>query len=255
MTNENEVIKTLMNHRSYHQYSDQPIDEKDLDTVIQAAQAAPSWIHGQQVSIIMIKDPGRKQKLAELAGNQAHIAQAPVFLVFCADFYRAKLASELEDKPFKSIHDTDMLLVGATDVGLAMSNAIAAAESLGLGILPIGGIRKAPLEVVEFLHLPQYVFPVAGLCVGYPGEDIGKKPRLSKKTVCFSEQYDTAQAAQIQSYNEKHREYLRLHGKPESDWTARVAAFYEQRHYNGGYPDVASMLKQQGFTCDDMKDK
>lgn len=249
---ENHVLDTLMSHRSYHQYKNTPLDDADLDHVLQAAQAAPSWIHGQQVSMIVVRDQIRKQKLAELAGHQAHIAQAPVFVVFCADFYRALLASDIEGKPFASQEDVDLLLVGATDVGLAMANAIAAAESLGLGILPVGGIRKSPLEIVKLLKLPSFVFPVAGLCIGYPDERIGQKPRLPKQAVCFDETYKPELAETLQAYNQEHRHYLQMEDKPETDWTKRVAGFYENRHYNGDYSQVAEMLKRQGFLCSDM---
>ncbi len=142
----NEVIKTLTNHRSFRQYSNEKIKEEELKTIIKAAQSAPSWIHGQQVSIISVVDDKRKNQLADLCGNQDHIRQAPVFLVFCADFYRAKIASDLEGVSFNAIEDIDSVIVGATDVGIALGNAIAAAESYGLGTVSIGGIRKSHLR-------------------------------------------------------------------------------------------------------------
>ena len=89
----NEVIRTFMNHRSIRSYKNEMIKDKDLDTIIRAAQAAPSSINGQQVSIIAVKDIERKAKIAEFAGGQKWIEEAPVFLVFASDFYRAKLAA------------------------------------------------------------------------------------------------------------------------------------------------------------------
>ncbi|MGE7614854.1 nitroreductase family protein [Paenibacillus sp. NPDC101420] len=58
----NDVIQTLMNHRSFRQYSDLQVEPDKLKIMIESAQAAPSWVHGQQVSIIAIKDPARKQQ-------------------------------------------------------------------------------------------------------------------------------------------------------------------------------------------------
>ncbi len=150
----NEVVRTLTSHRSYRQYSEQPVEPDKLKIIIESAQAAPSWVHGQQVSIIAIKSPERRQQLSVLCGNQKHVAAAPVFLVFCMDFYRAKLASEMEGSSFESVKDVDALLVGATDVGISLSNAIAAAESMGLSIIPIGGIRRNTKEVIDLLQLP-----------------------------------------------------------------------------------------------------
>lgn len=75
----NEVVQTLKNHRSFRQYSNQPVEPEKLQTMIESAQAAPSWVHGQQVSIIAIKDPARKEELSVLCGNQKHVAAAPGF--------------------------------------------------------------------------------------------------------------------------------------------------------------------------------
>ncbi|MEH7484588.1 hypothetical protein V7157_26655 [Neobacillus drentensis] len=46
------------------------------------------------MSVIEVREPERKAALAKAAGNQRWIKEAPVFLVFCMDFYRAKLAAE-----------------------------------------------------------------------------------------------------------------------------------------------------------------
>ncbi|OME22133.1 NADPH-dependent oxidoreductase [Paenibacillus odorifer] len=245
----NEVVQTLKNHRSFRQYSNQPVEPEKLQTMIESAQAAPSWVHGQQVSIIAIKDPARKEELSVLCGNQKHVAAAPVFLVFCMDFYRAKVASELEGKSFEAVKDVDALLVGATDVGISLSNAIAAAESMGLGIIPIGGVRRNTAGVIELLKLPEYVFPVVGLCVGYPAEEVSQKPRLPLEAIFHEEQYNPDVQGLLEAYNQTHREFLQQQGMTERDWTNTIAHFYE---INPEYGDAKRTLKQQGFSCDNL---
>ncbi|HWJ78999.1 MAG TPA: NADPH-dependent oxidoreductase [Niallia sp.] len=244
----NPTIHTLTNHRSYRQYQDKSVPKEIIEEIMRAAQAAPSWINGQHVTAILIRDTDRKNKLAELCGNQKHINNAPVFLVFCADFYRAKLASDMEQKDFKAIEDIDTLIVGATDVGIFMQNAISAAESLGLGVVPIGGIRRNSLKVIEFLELPQYVIPICGLCLGYPEGDPGLKPRLPLEAVLHDEHYQTEQQEIIKAYNTIYKDYLKNRGDKEAEWTERIASFYHQSYY----PSNASMIKQQGFLAKDM---
>ncbi|PKG21810.1 NADPH-dependent oxidoreductase [Niallia nealsonii] len=244
----NQVIETLKNHRSYRKYSPKSVSADILETIVEAAQASPSWINGQQVSVIVVQDKSRKDRLAELCGNQKHINEAPVFLIFCADFYRAKLASEMEDTQLEALNDIDALLVGATDVGLAMANAITAAESLELGTVPIGGIRRNSLEVVDFLQLPKYVIPISGLCLGYPTEDPGIKPRLPKESIIHKEIYNQDQLPFLQAYNETFKTYLKDRGDTEANWTDRVAKFYSQSYY----PSNADMLKKQGFPAKDL---
>lgn len=245
----NEVVRTLTNHRSYRQYLEQPVEPEKLRTIIEAAQAAPSWANGQQVSIIAVRSEERRQRLSVLSGNQKHVAAAPVFLVFCMDYYRAKAASELEGEPYEAVKDVDALLVGATDVGIALANAIAAAESLGLGTIPIGGVRRNTAEVIKLLQLPEYVFPVVGLCIGYPAEELLKKPRLPVGAIFHEEQYNPEVKSLIQEYNAAYREYLRAQGLTERDWSSTIAHFYA---INPQYGDAQITLKQQGFTCDNL---
>ena len=88
----NGVMDTLLSHRSIRAYADRPVEDETLDQIIRAVQAAPNWVNLQHVSIIAVKDPDRRKKFADLCGGQEHIIQAPVFLVFCADFYRTWLA-------------------------------------------------------------------------------------------------------------------------------------------------------------------
>ena len=234
----NETIQQLKNHRSYRNYQDKEVTFETLQLIMEAAQAAPSWTNGQHVTAILIRDEARKKRLAELCGNQKHVDNSPAFLVFCADFYRAKLASEMEGKDFKAIEDIDTLLIGATDVGLAMQNAITAAESLGLGTVPIGGIRRNSLQVIEFLQLPTYVIPIAGLCVGYPDEDPGLKPRLPLKSILQEEKYDKNQQPFIEDYNDTYKEYLKNRGETPVGWTDRIANFYNKSYY----PSNAKMI-------------
>jgi FMN reductase [NAD(P)H] len=186
--------------------------------------------------------------MAELAGNQKHIIEAPVFLVFCADFHRIKVACEMEGIEFKAAVNPDLLLVGTVDVGIALGNAITAAESLGLGTVPIGGIRRSPLEYIELLNLPEYVIPVSGLCIGYPSETPDLVPRLPKEAIYHEEKYKENVQEEIEKFNQIHLEATKGRQSGGSTWTQRMANFYKDPFYiNDGYKHVGKMLKQQGF--------
>jgi FMN reductase [NAD(P)H] len=244
----NVVVETMMSHRSIRKYSDRPVSDEDLDTIIRSAQAAPSWVNGQHVTIISIQDPERRKKMAELAGNQKYIMEAPVFLVFCADFHRIKTACEMEGTEFKAAVNPDLLVVGAVDVGISLSNAITAAESVGLGTVPIGGIRRSPLEFIELLNLPEYVIPVSGLCIGYASEIPDMVPRLPKAAIFHEDQYKENIHEDIKEFNETHSEATKGRISGGSTWTQRMANFYKDPFYiNDSYKDVGKMLKQQGF--------
>ncbi|WP_312001094.1 NADPH-dependent oxidoreductase [Paenibacillus forsythiae] len=246
------MLSTLANHRSYRDYSRRPVEQEVLEKIIRAAQAAPSWINGQHVTIISVRDEERRRELSVLSGNQKHVAGAPVFLVFCMDFYRAKLAGEIEKIPFDAERDVDALLTGATDVGIALEAAIVAAESLGLGIIPIGGVRRNTRGVIELLQLPKYVFPVVGLCVGYTEGQPPKQPRLPLGAVWHEESYNPDQIGYLREINEAQRQLLKEAGLEARDWTSRVASFFAA---NPEYGDAKRTLKEQGFTCGNLKEE
>ncbi|SER69786.1 NADPH-dependent oxidoreductase [Psychrobacillus sp. OK032] len=246
----NGVLATMMEHRSYRKYLDKEVTDENVETVVSASQAAPSWINGQHVTIVVVRDKERRKKLATLSGGQKHIEDAPVFLVFCADFHRINLACEIEEKVFESIQNIDTVIVGATDVGISLGNAINAAESMGLGTVPIGGIRRNPIEVIELLQLPKYVIPISGLCIGHPDGEPGLKPRLPKNAIMHNEVYNSDTSALIHQYNDTYSNYLneRTNGKDNSNWTQRMAEFYSEPFYrNNSYSNVRDMLIQQGF--------
>ncbi|MGH4140346.1 NADPH-dependent oxidoreductase [Clostridium sp.] len=242
----NEIIKLLNNHRSIRSYTNESISDKDLDLIIRASQSAPSSINGQQVTIIGVRDTQRKKKLSQLVGDQVYVDKAPLFLVFCADFYRAKLAAEITGEKLVITESEESRLVGAVDVGLALSNAIAAAESLGLGIVPIGGIRKEAEAVVELLELPEFVFPMVGLAIGHPDGATDVKPRFPKEVVYHSEVYNKDLKDKIIEYDDEIKEHMIkvTGGRLNKTWSEEVSGIYKYVYY----PKVKESIEKQGFT-------
>lgn len=243
----NKVIDSMMSHRSIRAYTDEPVDEKELDCIIRAVQAAPNWVNLQLVSMVAIKDAERRKLFSGLCDDQPHIAEAPVFLVFCADYHRVALACRKKGQTLEeAMHDIDMVIVGAHEVGIALEAATVAAESLGLGTVPIGDVRKNAKEVIRELQLPEYVFPMLGLCIGHPANDPGLKPRMQKEAVYFEERYNADLSAELDTYDEAYSKYLleRPWNNRVGNWTDLAADFYlHPFHYKG----VAEALEQQGF--------
>ena len=252
----NPVLECLFNHKSIRKYKNQPLEDEKLQLIVKAAQSAPTWCNGEQVSIIAVKDQAIKDKLKGLCFNQQYISTCSVFLVFCSDFYRVSLAFEKAGKSKedfeKYITHIDTLIIGSHDVGISMQNAVVAAESLGLGTVCIGGIRINPLDVVKELNLPKYVIPICGLCVGYPDQDPGLKPRFPPKYICFENKYNTENAKEgIEEYDEIYKKYLSERNTKvrDMDWSNSIANFYTKISIDNDY----ELLKQQGYICIDKK--
>lgn len=142
----------------------------------------------------------------------------------------------------------DTTIIGSHEVGIALQNATIAAESLGLGVVAIGGVRIKPLEITKELNLPKYVIPVVGLCVGYADDDPGVKPRLPMSAVFFEENYDTEKAKSgIDEYDKTYKKYLseRNSNNRDTTWSKNISDIYTQ--IKGISNDDYPLLKQQGF--------
>lgn len=244
----NEIIRTYKNHRSIRSYLDKDVSDEYIDLIIESAQHAPSSINGQQVSIIAVRNKDTKKKIAELTGGQAWIDKAPVFLLFALDFYRAKIACDKNNEELVITQSLESIMVGSVDVGIAMGNAIGAAESLGLGIVPIGAVRREPEEIVKLLDLPEYVYPVAGLVVGYPKEHSALKPRLPKEAVFHEESYNKDLKSIIDRYDKDISKYMieRTNGEDDRSWSQGISNFYKFVYFPKVYPSI----KKQGFDND-----
>jgi FMN reductase (NADPH) len=241
----NPVVELLRNHRSIRKFKPDPVPEEMLEAIVGAAQMASTSSNVQAYSVIAVKDAERKRVLADVAGGQLHVEQCPLLLVWCADLNRIRLACERNGVEMAA--DTmEQFIVATVDVALAAQNAAVAAESLGLGIVYIGGIRNDLREVTRLLNIPPLVYPVFGMCVGYPDQPSGIRPRLPLKGVLHRETYDPERHPEaIEQYDKIMRDYYRERtgGRRDSTWSEEMAAKFRSpaRAYLREY------LREQGF--------
>lgn len=223
----NNVIRTIMDHRSIRKYKSTPITEEQLHEIVKAGQMASTSSNVQAYSIIRITDSDLRHEIAELAGQQWHIDQAPEFLVWCADLRRLELATDpLLKGNTDNLQLTENFIVATVDTALAAQNCAISAESLGLGILYVGGIRNKINEIAELLKLPAYVYPIFGMCIGYPDEEPLIRPRLSLSAVLHQNTYDEQQLTEaIANYDEQITEYVkqRSQGRSAFSWSEAMS--------------------------------
>lgn len=227
----NEVIELLMNHRSIRKFKQDPIPEATVETIIRAAQMASTSSNVQAYSVIAIKDPSLRERMMELSGNQQYVAECPVFLVWCADLYRLSQAADMHADGDRSEQqeiyaDTvENFLVASVDTALAAQNAAIAAESLGLGIVYIGGLRNRIAEVSELLQLPELVYPLFGMCIGVPDQAPLSRPRLPLEGILHADTYQIERIKPgIESYDRIYTQYMheRTGGKNSTAWSSQM---------------------------------
>ncbi|KON89656.1 NADPH-dependent oxidoreductase [Sporosarcina globispora] len=231
----NEVTNLLMNHRSIRHFEDKPLSREQIETIVLSAQAASTSSFVQAYSIIGVTDKEKKAKLAEFAGNQSYVAENGHFFVFCADLHRHDIMGQMENKDvIPAIESTEKFMVSVIDAALAAQNAAVAAESLGLGICYIGGIRNDLEGVSELLKTPDRVIPLFGLAIGYPSKKNDQKPRLPLQHIYHENEYKQDEAVyreELEMYNKIISEYYdeRTGGKRKDTWTGQIAGMLEKQ--------------------------
>lgn len=196
------TIDLLCSHRSIRAFTEQGIDDAQRRAIIAAAQAASTSSFLQCSSIVRITDRAKRSALAELAGGQSWVTDAPEFWVFCADFNR-----HLQICPDAQLGRAEQLLLGCVDTALMAQNAMVAAESLGLGGVFIGGIRNNIADVTALLELPKFVLPLFGFCIGYPSASPDVKPRMPQAMLVHENSYHQVDKTVLAEYDQQITEY------------------------------------------------
>lgn len=247
----NETLERLLSHRSVRAFLPERLPEGTLETLVAAAQSASSSSNLQVWSVVAVEHPAPKARLAALAGNQRHIIEAPLFLVWLIDFDRLTRLTPPDGPACEALDYTETFLLGAVDTALAAQNAVVALESLGLGSVFIGGIRNKPAEVAVELNLPPKVFPLVGLAIGRPDPErpASVKPRLPQEAVLFREHYawTADQRAAAEAYNPRLRAFQRAQGMHEKDWTQQVRERTRGPQSMAGRHVLKDVLNQLSF--------
>lgn len=242
----NEVLRTMENHRSIRSFADQPVEKETLEAILRAGQMASTSNFIQAYSVIQVTEESSRRVLFEVSNQQEHVLRAPVFLVFLADLNRIRMASEQHGTVMDK-GGVEALLLATIDVSLFAQNTMVAAESLGLGGVYIGALRNDPKRVSETLKLPPDVYPVFGMCLGYPHTVNGQKLRLPLELVWKKETYggDEEDAALLRSYDASVQAYYasRENGARKDSWTAQMARMFSRTLR----PHMKDFLKEQNF--------
>ncbi|KUF40588.1 NADPH-dependent oxidoreductase [Comamonas kerstersii] len=251
------VLDAMLNHRSVRHFLRDPLPANTVETLVAAAQSAPTSSNLQTWSVIAVESQGRREALANLVGPQRHLAVAPLVLVWLADLSRIERLGKAQGRHPVGLNYLDTFLMGVIDAALAAQNAVVAAEAMGLGTVYVGGMRNQPEEVAKVLGTPSNVFPVFGLVVGQPdpARPAQIKPRLPQSAVLHREQYqlpvDTQ--AEIGNYNSHLRAFMRAQGMKEMDWSTQVVERLLTPEALTGRHRLYEALRNAGFSYRDIE--
>ncbi len=250
-------LAAILSHRTHRRYTEQPISEDLMQQVLAAGLSAPAKSDLQQVAVIRVENSAIRKEIAALLTAMPWVGNAPRFLVVCGDSRRIRRVCELRKIPFANDH-LDAFFNATTDAALVLQNLIRAAAAVGLGACPISVIRNHATRIGELLSLPNYVFPVAGLCLGWPAREGFVSMRLPMALTVHVDRYDDGNfAAEIDGYDRRRNARFSI---PESEWREverygkpDLYGWSEDKARQVSIPerdDFGAFVRRQGFKLD-----
>lgn len=196
-------MKSINNRKSIRKYSNREVSNELLNRLLSEAERTPTMGNLQLYSVVVTRKKEMKEALAPAHFNQPMITDAPVVLTFCADFRRTTVWSN--NRNADPGYDNFLSFINAaTDALLYTQTFCNLAEKEGLGTCFLGTTVYQPQTIIDILHLPQLVFPVATITLGWPGEDPAQSDRLPLSAIVHEETFDDYTTEKINKfYKEK----------------------------------------------------
>jgi nitroreductase len=254
---DNDLIRRVLSRKTVRRYSDRMPSDELLDLLVASALSASAKSDFQQASILRVRDPQKRAAIGALFPSMPWIGISPVFFVFLGDARRLQRIGELRSKPVEN-GTLEGFFNASIDAALAMQTMILCAESAGLGVCPISVIRNEVDKVAAVLGLPDLVFPVAGLCLGYPQGEGFVSLRLPRRVTTHTDRYDDGALAEgIGDYDQRRHA---IHAIPKEQQRSNAefgeAAFYgwsEDKARQAAKAEGAAFppyLRSHGFSFD-----
>jgi nitroreductase len=186
-----ELMEAIRGRRSIRKYTSKAVDDKTLESVLEAARQAPSWHNSQCCRFIVVRDSQLRNKLADTAIDVAKdrpnrgaeaMRITPIAIVACAEMRKAGYSIREPRGPVTDKGDWYMY-----DVALAMQNLMLAAHGLGLGTVHIGAFDA--IKVAGILGVPEGYAVVAMTPLGYPDEEPKARPRKELSEIVFYDKF------------------------------------------------------------------
>lgn len=182
------MFESVKNRRTIRKYQQKDIAPNLLNDLLETSFRASTTGGMQLYSVIATRDEEMKAKLSPAHFNQPMVKGAPVVLTFCADFRRFSLWCEQRNA--RPGYNNLMSFMNATmDALLVTQTFCTLAEEIGLGICYLGTTTYNPQMIIDSLNLPELVFPITTITVGYPDGIPAQVDRLPLEAAVHEEVY------------------------------------------------------------------
>ena len=244
-------MKNLLTRRSIRKYSDQAVSDELLNRLMNEAARTQTMGNLQLYSVVVTRSAEMKAKLAPAHFNQPMVTEAPVVLTICADFNRTSSWARCR-KAEPGYGNFLSFMNAAIDALLFTQTLCNLMDEEGLGYCYLGTTVYQPQQIIDLLHLPRLVMPVATLTVGWPAEQPPLSDRLPLESFVHQERYNDYLADDIDRYYgykeslPENREFVAINHK---ETLAQVFTDIRYtRKDNEALSDVLiETLRRQGF--------
>ena len=174
-------MANILSRKSVRSYTDQPLSEEQITTMLKAAMAAPSGSNIQPWSFVVLTDKSDYDTIFVGNFNMEKFKQSAAVIVLCADTTVTRTprgGGEAVVMPNGTWRD---------DLGAATENLLLAAESMGLGAVWTASYpyKERYMPVKKALGLPAEVVPYAIVPVGYPAGDEQPKDKWKPERIHY----------------------------------------------------------------------
>ncbi|MFZ1237310.1 MAG: nitroreductase family protein [Prevotella sp.] len=244
-------MKTINSRKSIRKYQSKEVDKELLNRLLEDSERTQTMGNLQLYSVIVSRNDEQKRKLAPAHFNQPMVVQAPVVLTFCADFHRTSVWAE-NRKATPGYDNFLSFLNAASDCLLYCQTFCNLAEEEGLGICYLGTTIYSSKAIIDILHLPRLVMPIATLTLGWPDENPPQTDRLPLSAIVHQETYPVITSNNIDEwYTEKEKlpESIRFCEINNKETLAQIFTDirYTAKDNIAISSDLLDTLKQQGF--------
>lgn len=244
-------MKNLTTRRTIRQYSNREVSQELLNRLMTEASRTQTMGNLQLYSVVVTRSAEKKQQLAPAHFNQPMVTKAPVVLTVCADFNRTSVWAR--NRKAVPGYDNFLSFVNASIDALLFTQTLCnLMDEEGLGYCYLGTTVYMPQMIIDTLHLPQLVMPVATLTVGWPAEEPALSDRLPLESFVHNETYQDYSPQMIDTYYkykeelEENRHFCEINQK-ETLAQIFTDIRYTKKDNEAMSAGLLEALKHQGF--------
>ncbi len=166
-----DTLEAIFTRRSIRKFKSTSLNQEQTETLLKAAMFAPSAGNGQPWEFVVITSQEGRDKVAQIHPYAQMAKTAPLCILVCGDTQKSKYAE----------------MFWQQDCSAAVQNILLAAHAMGLGSVWTGiyPVQERVSEFTTAFNLPQNVYPLGCIVIGYPDQELPKAERYNPSAIHY----------------------------------------------------------------------